>query len=177
LVYPFIEENFSLFTITYTTSYTPTMTPPNPIKTIRSEAHKTQHEYASIAGVTEQVVMKTEQGLYPNIPPSILRVAAMLAGQRAYAIEEEYEAWIQEELRHVKLPPSVGRTNQIPKTPAEFIKWRKAVCELNDEPNSVVALAKLLKINPYVIQKFEAGRMKQTPMQIAERVAFIRGDF
>lgn len=144
----------------------------NPIKTIRTTRNITQHEFANIAGVGEQVVMKTELGLYPNIPPSVLRVAAQLGQIPASVVEADYQAWIKEELRSVKLP-----NTPLPKTPKEFIKWRHTLCGLNDEPDSQYALARLLKLNPYVIQKYEAGKMKQTPLQIAERVALIRGDF
>lgn len=145
----------------------------NPIKRIRETAGKTQKDYASLAGITEQVVLKVEQGLYPTLPPSIHRVAAMLSiTETMEGIEDEYEEWIKQELKSVKLPNTI-----LPVSPSDMVTWRSIVCRLNEQPNSVVALCKLLKINPYVIQKFEAGRMKQTPLQLAERIAYIKGEW
>lgn len=143
----------------------------NPLKQIRESAHLTQREAASIAGITEQVVLKAENGMYPTLPPSILGAFASISGEAKEVIEYRYEAWIDQELRKVKLS-SVGF-----ETPESFIVWRGIVCKMNDVPDTTNSFAKLFKINPYVIQKFEAGRLKQTPLQLVERIAYIKGEF
>jgi DNA-binding XRE family transcriptional regulator len=145
----------------------------NPIKILRMELGLTQGALASIAGITEQVILKSEQGLYPTLPPTVLRALSKVTGISEANIEAQYEEWINSELRQVVLP-SVGLKFD---TPESFLLWKAELCTLNEVPNSVVAVCKLLKINPYVIQKYEAGRLKQTPLQLVERVAFIRGVF
>lgn len=144
----------------------------NPLKQMREEAHLSQREAASIAGITEQVILKAENGVYPTLPPSILGAFSTISGESKNVIEYRYEKWIDEELRKVKLP-SVG----IPSTPEEYISFRAQVAKLNEVPDTDNAFAKLFKINPYVIQKFSAGRLKQTPLQLVERIAYIKGEF
>ena len=144
----------------------------NPIVALRKELRITQKELAEQAHITEQVVLKAEQGLYPTLPPSLLRMVSQLSELAPGLIEANYEAWINEELKKTKLP-SVG--NQMVTNPVNFKEWRQKVCELNDVPNSVNGLCKLLKIHPYVIQKYESGRMKGVPIQLIERIAYIKG--
>jgi transcriptional regulator with XRE-family HTH domain len=145
----------------------------NPIKILRMELGLTQGALASIAGITEQVILKSEQGLYPTLPPTVLRALSKVTGISESNIEAQYEEWINSELKLVELPPATLKFD----TPESFLLWKAELCTLNEVPNSVVAVCKLLKINPYVIQKYEAGRLKQTPLQLVERVAFIRGVF
>lgn len=145
----------------------------NPIKILRISCGLTQRALASLAGVTEQVVLKTEQGLYPAIPPSMYAVARVLDPSiNLEALAFTYENWILQELDTVRLPP----TNNYG-TPNEFIQWRAHLCLLNKVPNSVNSFCKLMKINPYVIQKYEAGRLKQVPVQLIERIAYIKGEW
>ncbi len=145
----------------------------NPVKDARLSVGLTQREMASLAGVTEQVVLKTEQGLYPSIPPSMYGVLKVLDPNADLdQVAFQYENWILQELGHVKLP-SVGSYD----TPVGFISWRAHVCLLNNVQNSVSGFCKLMKINPYVIQKYEAGRLKQTPVQLVERIAYIKGEW
>lgn len=145
------------------------MSPVNPIKEIRVNHNQTQKSLASIAGITEQVILKAEAGLYPTLPPSVLRALATVSGESKDSIESKYEAWIDSELRSVVLPKHTGF-----ETPAGFIGWRSVVCRMNDVADNTNSFCKLFKMNPYVIQKFEAGKLKQTPMQLVERIAFIR---
>jgi DNA-binding XRE family transcriptional regulator len=144
----------------------------NPIKEIREGAHLSQREAASIAGITEQVVLKAEHGMYPTLPPSILKAFASISGEEANTIEYRYEKWIDEELRKIKLPSSVDIAH-----PSEFLHFRSVVTKLNGVPDTTNSFCKLFKMNPYVIQKFEGGRLKQTPLQLVERIAYIKGEF
>jgi transcriptional regulator with XRE-family HTH domain len=145
----------------------------NPLKELRIAYHLSQREAASICGITEQVILKTEQGLYPTMPPSVLYAFSAYVQVTPESLESEYEYWINAELLKVKLP--VGLPT--PRTPAEFLQWRGHVCLLNKVPDTLNSFCKLFKINPYVMQKFEAGKLKQTPLQLVERIAFIRGEF
>ena len=144
----------------------------NPIKLIRESNHLSQKAAASLCGITEQVILKTEQGLYPTMPPSVLGAFAELGGCTQNELEYRYEKWIDEELLKVKLPTTIDIAH-----PSEFLHFRTIVCGINNMPDSVNAFCKLFKMNPYVIQKFEAGRLKQTPLQLVERIAYIKGEF
>lgn len=148
---------------------------PNPIKKIRTELHMTQREAADVCEVTEQVVLKTEQGLYPTVPPSVLFAFASLSNLSVGLIEASYEDWINQELRKVKVPTNTFMTD-FWNSATTFPEWRGLVCALNDVPNSVNAFCKLFKMNPYVIQKYEGGKLKATPVQLVERVAYIKGE-
>lgn len=147
----------------------------NPVKKIRKDLNLTQREAASIAGVTEQVILKTEQGLYPTMPPSVLYSFGHLSNLSVGLIEAMYEDWINQELRTVKLPQAVGLYDAWTSR-YEFRGWRTVVCRLNDVSDTVNSFCKLFKMNPYVIQKYESGKLKQTPLQLVERVAYMRGE-
>lgn len=160
-----------------------TVTEIHPIKKYRTEANLSQKELAAMAGITEQVILKAEQGLYPTLPPSVLRAMRELTGKSFTEIEDEYEAWNLEELTHVVLPVSSASHTSVGIPPSEerqlrdpmlFKHWMHLVCDLNDVPTNVNAFCKLLKIHPYVIQKWTAGKMKEVPAQLLERVSYIR---
>ena len=147
----------------------------NPIRKIREELGLTQSALADVAGVTEQVILKTEQGLYPTIPPSTMRAMAHLSNLSVGLIEALYEDWINQELRKVKLPTG-NVLAEAWNSRHTFHGWRVVVCRLNSVPDSVNSFCKLFKMNPYVIQKYETGKMRQTPLQLVERVAYIKGE-
>lgn len=146
----------------------------NPIRKIRTDLGYTQREFADIADVTEQVVLKTEQGLYPNLPPSMSHTAKHLSNLSVGLLEAAYLDWINQELLKVKLPPE---TDTRWRSQQDFPAWRMEVCRANKVANSVNGLSKLLKLNPYVLQKWEGGILKAVPIQLIERLAFIRGAF
>lgn len=147
----------------------------HPVKKYRTEANLSQKELASMAGITEQVILKAEQGLYPTLPPSVLRALRELTGLSFTELEDEYEAWNNEELKKVILPVlSVGNEETRLRDPMLFKSWMHLVCDLNDVPTNVNSFCKLLKIHPYVIQKWTTGKMKEVPTQLLERVAYIR---
>ena len=146
---------------------------PNPIVTMRRyDLRLTQAELADRAHITEQVVLKAEQGVYPTLPPSLLRMLSYLSGASEDKIEKDYENWILSELKKVKLP-SVG--NQMVTNYILFNEWRSTVCGINGVPDNINSFCKLMKIHPYVIQKYSAGKMKGVPVQLIERIGFIKG--
>ena len=100
----------------------------NPITMIRKVFRITQRDIALRARITEQVVLKAEQGLYPTLPPSLLRVCANIADESERDFEKQYEEWIQDELFMVKLP-SVG--NHMVTDRILFLDWMNTVCALN----------------------------------------------
>lgn len=144
----------------------------NIVTNIRKDYRQTQSSIASLAGITEQVVLKAEQGMYPTLPPALLEALHDITGFNKDRIEQLYEVWIKEELSNVKLP-SVG--HQMVTDHLLFNEWRSAVCNMNHVPDNINSFCKLLKIHPYVIQKYSAGKMKGVPVQLIERIGQIKG--
>lgn len=145
----------------------------NPIKAYRNEYHLSQRDLSSLCGVTEQVVLKAEQGVFPTMPPSLLEGLHSLSGDSKTNIELSYEDWIKRELRNVELP-DYSADNLL----RDFIlfkdRYMPDVCKLNNVPISVSSFCATLKIHPYVIQKYISGKMKETPRQLLDRVYYIR---
>lgn len=115
------------------------------------------------------MILKAEQGVFPTLPPNILKSVAALTGIHPDTIEATYEEWARKELRKVALPPAV-----FPKNYKLFPEWRKYACDMNDVPNSISSFCGLFKIHPYVIQKWEAGKLKEPPRQLLDRIEFIK---
>lgn len=168
---------FSLLTIPYTTLYTPIKTPKgstkmNPLKQYREEYNLSQKDLADRAGITEQVILKAEQGMYPTIPPALLWALCNITGYSSTAIEKSYEEWIWEALHNVKLPLNADKmvTDHV-----LFRDWMGSTCALNDVADNVNSFCRLMKIHPYVISKYVSGKMKGVPVQLVERIATIRG--
>ena len=145
----------------------------NPIKAYRAEYHLSQRDLSSLCGITEQVVLKAEQGVFPTMPPSLLEGLATLTGDSKTHIEQSYEDWIKRELRTVDLPDSLSD-----KLLRDHILFKDsylpAVCRLNNVPVTINSFCALIKIHPYVIQKYVSGKMKETPRQLLERIEYIR---
>jgi len=144
----------------------------NNITQIREDFNLTQKQIASQCAITEQVVLKAEQGMYPTMPPALLEGLHYLTGYSKARLESEYERWIDSELFKVRLP-STG--NQMVTDYVLFNEWRSTVCGMNKVPDNINSFCKLLKIHPYVIQKYSAGKMKGVPIQLVQRIAQIRG--
>jgi transcriptional regulator with XRE-family HTH domain len=145
----------------------------NPIKAYRSEYHLSQRDLASLCGITEQVVLKAEQGVFPTMPPSLLEGLNTLTGDSKDNIEKSYEDWISRELRSVELP-DISHDNLV----RDFIlfkdRYLPTICKLNNIPVTISSFCALMKIHPYVLQKYISGKMKETPRQLLERIYYIR---
>ncbi len=145
----------------------------NPIKAYRAEYHLSQRDLASLCGVTEQVVLKAEQGVFPTMPPSLLEGIHTLSGDSKINIEASYEDWIKRELSNVGLPDRDHDRMLV-----DYIifkdRYLPEVCRINSVPVSISGFCSIVKIHPYVIQKYVSGKMKETPRQLLERIEYIR---
>lgn len=145
----------------------------NPVKKVREESHLTMKAFASLAGVTEQNVVRAEGGMFGSLPPSIIEAIKALTGLAYEDIVAAYEEWVEAELKEVKLPhPS---SDKMILDRATFVDWKYTVCALNDTPNTTVGFCKLFKMHPYVIDKWESGKLKSAPLQLVQRLAHMRG--
>lgn len=148
----------------------------NPLKTFRETHGITQKDMASVANVQISVVSRTENGTYAAIPPSILYAVKLMGSLTAADISQltqNYALWVENELRKVVLPVQIIDPDT-DTTPEQFEVWRELVCKINGIPNTQISFAGLMKVNTYIIEKFEGGKMKQIPAQILERIRFIR---
>jgi DNA-binding XRE family transcriptional regulator len=145
----------------------------NPVKVVREEHNLTQRAFASLAGVTEQVVIRAESGMFGSLPPSIIEAVRTLNEWPSERITLEYESWVTKELSEVELLDP--KLDEMILNPKEFKDWMKAVCALNGVPNTSVGFCKLFKMHPYVIDKWISGRLKSAPIQLIQRLAHMRG--
>lgn len=147
----------------------------NPIKAYREEFHLSQRALASLCGITEQMILKVEQGVFPTLPPAVLKGLNTLTGDSVENIEKSYEDWILRELKKVDLPNTNTLADTAIRDPLTFKQWMELVCELNGAPTTINSFCGIIKLHPYVIQKWVAGKMKEVPRQLVERVRYIRG--
>ena len=145
----------------------------NPIKKVREESKLTMKAFASLAGVTEQNVVRAESGMFGSLPPSILKAVRALTGLDERDTLAAYEEWVEEELKNVRLPDP--HSDRMILDRVSFIEWKNNVCTLNDMPHTTVAFCKLFKLHPYVIDKWEGGKLKSAPLQLVQRLAHMRG--
>lgn len=145
----------------------------NPIKQVREDNHLTQRAFASLAGVSEQVVIRAEAGLFGTLPPSIIKAVQTFTHDSDRAITVAYERWIEKELTEVKLPNRESDSMILYRS--GFTEWKDTVCALNNVPHTTWGFCGLFKMHPYVIEKWESGKMKSPPLQLVQRLAHMRG--
>jgi transcriptional regulator with XRE-family HTH domain len=145
----------------------------NPIKEVRLDHNLTQRAFASLAGVTEQIVIRAESGMFGTLPPSIVNAVRVFTGQPSMVIIDNYEAWVEKELKEVKLP--AASSDHMILDRIQFVEWKVVTCSLNDVPATTVGFCKLFKMHPHVIDKWESGKLKSAPLQLVQRLAHMRG--
>lgn len=149
------------------------MSDTNPIKDFRARHNLSQQAFASLAGVTVQVIVRCEIGTYTEIPPSVVRAIDAIDKQvTGEAVALMYERWLLEELKEVKLPyrPTLDQLHTI----EGFEQFRKDLTEANDVSDSNYSMSKLLKVHIYPIDRYLSGRKNTPPVQIMERISEIQ---
>lgn len=146
----------------------------NPIAQLRKEANLSQKSLSSIAGVTEQVVSRTELGTFGEIPPSIVEALITLdKNLDVMQLNRDYDNWIESEIKKCRLP-DVELDPSERTSVDDWIEWRMKFSVLNRIPGTVISFCGKFKIHPYVISKWEKGRMAQIPDGVIDRVKLIR---
>lgn len=145
----------------------------NPIKEVRLDHNLTQKAFASLAGVTEQIVIRAEGGMFGTLPPSMINAIKVFTGESSLVIVDKYEDWVERELKEVKLPDASSDHMILDRI--TFLDWKSTVCALNNVPNTGVGFCKLFKMHPHVIDKWESGKLKSAPLQLVQRLAHMRG--
>lgn len=145
----------------------------NPVKEVRTAHKLTMKAFASLAGITEQNVVKAEAGMGASLPPSIVDTIARLTGDPVVVIMDKYEQWIDKELKHVELPSA--KHDYMAVDQKLFKEWKDSVCVMNGVPETTVGFCKVFKLHPYVIDKWESGKLKSAPLQLVQRLSRMRG--
>lgn len=141
----------------------------HPLVEFRTSHHLSQDDVANFCGITRQIILLCEQGIYPEIPPAILKGVKDEFGQLAtYDWPEKHTAWIKQELDKVDIRPLVGDFGIMTQTGKlsvhSFIEWRNLIS------TSVSNFGKLIKIQPVTIRKYESGATNNLPIQLVERL-------
>lgn len=142
----------------------------HPLAQFRNQHHLSQDELANLSGITRQIVTFTEQGIYPEIPPSIINGIKEEYGLLATtSLQEKHQEFIKNELDQLDIRPWLGLANGVDPhfVPAgTFVEWRNLIS------SSVTNFGKLLKIQPITIRKYESGQTHNLPIQLVERLKY-----
>lgn len=111
--------------------------------------------------------------MFGTLPPSVVKAVQTFTGESYNDIVNTYERWVDKELMEVVLPHP--EADSLIADPESFKNWKSTVCLLNDVPSTTVGFCKVFKLHPYVIEKWESGKMKQPPIQLVQRLAHMRG--
>ena len=143
----------------------------HPLAKFRDSHHLSQDDLANLAGITRQIITLTEQGVYPTIPPAIIKALKYEFGPLATrGLQESHEEWIHRELDAVDVRPLMHiemnhiEPDRLPVGVNSFVQWRNLISD------SVSAFGKLVKIQPVTIRKYESGATHNLPVQLVDRL-------
>ena len=148
--------------------------PANPVKAIREKHNLSQKAFASLAGVTDNVVVRSELGMFPEMNPSIyVALQSLEPNMNPLNILDDYQLYILGSLANVAMPyyPNQPELDTI----EAMEKFRKDLTEANNMSDSNYSMCKLLKVHLYPLDRFLAGRKDTAPIHIYERVRQIKG--
>lgn len=143
----------------------------NPLAEYKENMDYTYDELAKQFEVSRSVVQRAIEGAYYSLPPSIVDKLSYIEGKPKEKIELAYDAFVNNRLAKVDLPPvAIDRNTSLD----DFDIWCSLLLRINgisfvgDVPK--LSVARLLHINTAVIVNFYSGRTAQMPEQILERI-------
>lgn len=139
----------------------------HPLASFRDSHHISQDDLANLAGITRQIITLTEQGVYPEIPPAIIKAIKLEFGPLATrGLNEFHHEWIDWALNQVDIAPliNIDAPDQLPVGVRSFVQWRNLISD------SVSSFGKTVKIQPVTIRKYESGATHNIPVQLVERL-------
>lgn len=151
------------------------MTPQNPLAKYKDDMGYTYDDLADQFAISRSVIQRAMEGAYPHLPPRIAETLAYVSGEPLNKVNSEYELYVNQELNRVALPPvALTKDTEL----EDFDIWASVLLRINGV-NFVgrtphLSIARLLKLNVTVIQKFYTGETASLPAQIIERVDLIR---
>ena len=141
----------------------------HPLAEYRHSIHYSQDDLANVCGITRQIITNTEAGIYSEIPPSILKGLREELGatpKEIDALAEAHRQWIIDELAALNISPLIDEHGDhfFPVGIGSFTQWRELLSD------SIAGFAKLMKLQPITIKKYETGQTNNLPQQLVDRL-------
>lgn len=138
----------------------------NPVKRLRKEHNITQQQLADAGDLQRLTVLRTEQGLYEEIPGAVMDgLARLVPSLDKGLVAREYAAF-QRHQRALYGPLSVNRLRFDAVRPQDN---RHALVRLREASGwSQIGLCKNLCVNAGLIHKWESGKQKEAPRQLLD---------
>lgn len=135
--------------------------PNHPLRLARIEAGLSQVQLAKLAKVNRAAITAIEDGRTKRPSDAILSPLATKLGISVEDLRKRCENFIDAPLE-IKIPPAVENLMLIPPYTLNqyyksFSQWRREIAK------TPTALASMLRINPAVISRYEAGRLSGFP--------------
>lgn len=142
--------------------------PNHPIRLARIELGMSQIQLAKAAGVNRAAITAIEDGRTKQPSDAILAPLANGLGTTVQELKDRCLTFSKEPL-NLTLPPAVENLMVIPpyvlsQYYSSFADWR---LEISKTPT---ALASMLRINPAVISRYEAGKLSGFPELLSRRL-------
>lgn len=137
----------------------------NPIKAAREQLGLSIGQVAGAANIHRQVIIKTEQGCYADIPPRLYSYLVSRLGDSDPGYTADYQRWVAE-----KRIESYGRLNRwLPDFRAELhplVQWRQ------ESELTRTAFCKAFCVHTSTITRFETKLEQQTiPDQLIQALS------
>lgn len=147
----------------------------HPVRLARLKAGLSQVELAGLAGVVRSAVTAVEDGRTRRPDERILGVLALRSGVSVGELQDEVRAWVARPLV-VDVKPSVAALMSVPpyvlgQYYRSFRQWRLEVA------SSPTAFASLLRVNPAVVSRWEAGELDRFPEVLSRKLVEAFGPF
>ena len=142
--------------------------PNHPLRLARLQAGLSQVQLAKLAGVNRAAITAIEDGRTKRPSEAILAPVALKTGMTVEVLKENIENFIKSPLA-VKAPPAVENLMVIPPyTLGQYYKtfqqWRLEIAK------TPTALASMLRVNPAVISRYEAGQLSGFPELLSRQL-------
>ena len=140
----------------------------HPLRLARLEAGLSQVQLAKLANVNRAAVTAIEDGRTKVPNEAILAPLAIKLGISVEALKDQCIAFSNEPLT-VKVPPAVENLMIIPPYTLSqyypsFKSWRREIAK------TPTALASMLRVNPAVVSRYEAGDVGQFPDTLSRKL-------
>lgn len=142
--------------------------PNHPIRLARIQAGLSQVELARAAGVNRAAITAIEDGRTKRPDDRILGTLAARMDIPVAELAQQVEAFLTQPLS-VAVPPAVENLMLIPPyTLSQYYKtfrdWRREIAK------TPTALASMLRVNPAVISRYEAGKLSGFPELLSRQL-------
>lgn len=149
--------------------------PNHPMRLARLEAGISQVQLAKLAGVNRAAVTAIEDGRTKTPSDTILAPLAVKLDIPVSVLKDRCITFSKEPL-DIKAPPAVSNLMLIPPYTLNqyypnFTAWRREIAK------TPTALASMLRINPAVISRYEAGQLAGFPELLSRRLLEAFGSY